>query len=165
MNLPVTNPVVSNVSLEKVDVNKLFLDLRDKNFEGYCYLVTLGKYGFEESVLVISKGQILGDMFLVEGYDLELYGREAITLCLNSYGSKCGILNIFGLSQDQTKLILLFNEKIKHIVNIVNKQSTIFKDIKYNEKLLDDLLLEKTKKEKTSKEIFNNFDLNDLLRE
>lgn len=166
MNLPVVNPVVRNVPLDKIDSHKLFLDLSEKKFEGYCYLTVLGKFGFEESIMIISKGQIIGSIFLISGYDIELYGKDAILFCLNSYGVSNGRLNIFSLTQDQTKLILLFNEKIKYSLNISDKKSnSIFKNLKYNEKMLNDLLLDRTKIERSGKEVLNDFNLNDLLRE
>lgn len=166
MNLPVTNPVVKNVPLEKIDVPKLFTELCEKNFEGYSYLTILGKYGFEESILILSKGKVIGSMFLIAGYDVELYGKDAMSLCLNCYGSNNGILNLFGLSDDQTKLILLFNDKINHTINIVDKKKNfLFKNLKYTDTLLNNLLKEKIKEEKTKKQILNEFNLNDLLKE
>lgn len=166
MNLPVTNPIVRNVPLNKIDSYKLFLDLAEKKFEGYCYLSVLGKYGFEESILLISNGQIIGTIFLISGYDVELYGKEATLYSINSYGASNGILNIFSLTPDQTKLILLFNEKIKFPVNIKDKKgNTLFKDIKYNEKILEEILKEKIKIDRSNREILNEFNLNDLLRE
>jgi hypothetical protein len=166
MNLPVINPIVRNVPLDKIDSHKLFLDLSEKNFDGYCYLTVLGKYGFEESILILSKGQIVGSIFLITGYDVELYGKDAILYCLNSYGLNKGMLNIFALTQDQIKLILLFNEKIKYQLNISDKKkNSIFINLKYDEKKIELLLSEKIKTEISSKEIINNFNLNDLLRE
>jgi len=165
MNLPVTNPIVRNVSLEMVDVNKLFLDLSDKKFDGYAYLTILGVCGFEEVVVVLSAGKINGIIFLMPQYEIELYGKEAILFGLNSFGSKQGILNIFGLTQDQIKLILLFNEKIKFPVVISNKsKKSIFEKVDYNPKIIETLLNDRITIEKTNKDILNDFNLNDLLK-
>ena len=95
MNLPVNNPIVRNAPLEKIDLNKLFLELLEKKFEGYCHLTTLGKYGFEESIIILSKGRITGLIFLNPGYDIELYGKDAVLFCFNTYAQPSGRLNIF----------------------------------------------------------------------
>ncbi len=164
MNLPVNNPIVRNAPLEKIDLNKLFLELLEKKFEGYCHLTTLGKYGFEESIIILSKGRITGLIFLNPGYDIELYGKDAVLFCFNTYAQPSGRLNIFGLTDDQVKLVLLFNDKIKYSLSISEKKLP-FKNLKYNEKLLDDLLSKKVAKEKSSKELFNEFNLVDLTKE
>lgn len=166
MNLPVLNPVVKNVPLDRIIPDKLFLDLSEKRFEGYIYLTIYGKYGFEESIIVFSKGDIDGFIFLINGYDIELYGKEASGFCLNCFGAKQGILNLFALTGDQIKLILLFNEKIKYSLAVTkSKNISILKDIKYNESIIDNLLKEKVKKEKSTKEVLDDFGLDDLLRE
>ncbi len=166
MNLPVLSPVVRNVPLDKIVSDKLFLDLYDKKFDGYIYLTIDGKYGFEEAILILSKGKIEGTIYLIEGHDIELMGKDAIGFCLNSFGAKKGILNIFALTDDQIKLVLLFNEKIKHSFAIkTSKNISILKDAKYNELLLDELFKDRIKKEKTTKEILDDFNLDDLLRE
>lgn len=167
MNLPVTNPIVKNVSLNKIDINRLFMDLYDKKFEGYCHLNILETHGFEESILVMSKGEIIGSIFLIPGYDIELYGVEGLLYSMNSYGSKEGVLNIFGLSSDQINFVILFNDKIKLSKHIFpeKKKEFIFKNLKYNANLTKEILLGKTKEEKSNKDILNEFNLNDLLKE
>ncbi|MFA5746140.1 MAG: hypothetical protein WCX82_03755 [archaeon] len=166
MNLPVLNPVVKNAPLEKIIPDKLFLDLFEKSFEGYIYLTIQGKYGFEESIIIFSKGKIEGLIFLINGYDTEVFGKDAVNYCLNCFGAKYGILNLFVLTEDQIKLVLLFNDKIKYSLAVTTKKDmSILKDIKYNETMIENLLKEKVQKEKTKKEVLDDLGLNDLLRE
>jgi len=166
MNLPVLNPIVKNVPLEKILPDKLFLDLFEKKFEGYIYLTINGKYGFEESIIIFSKGRIEGLIFLINGYDVELFGKDAVNFCLNCFGAKYGILNLFSLTEDQIKLVLLFNEKMRFSLAVTTKKNiSILKDIKYNDIIIDNLLKEKVKIEKTTKEVLDDFGLDDLLRE
>jgi hypothetical protein len=166
MNLPVTNPIVKNVPLDKIIPDKLFLDLLDKKFTGYVYLIIEGKYSFEESILILNAGKIEGAIYLIDGYDTEMFGKEAIDYCLNCYGAKNGRLNIFALTSDQIKLILLFNDKIKYAWPIKkSKDLLIFRNIKYNEALIYNLLKEKIVKNKTSKDVLSDFNLDDLLKE
>ncbi len=164
MNLPVNNPIVRNAPLEKIDLNQLFLELLERKFDGYCHLTAIGKYGFEESIIILSKGQITGLIFLISGYDIELYGKEAVLFCFNTYALPSGRVNIFGLTEDQAKLVLLFNDKIKYSLSISEKKLP-FKNLNYNEKLLDDLLSKKVAKEKSSKELLNEYNLTDLTKE
>jgi len=166
MNLPVLTPIVKNVPLEKVMPEKLFLDLQEKGFGGYLYLVIDGKYCFEESIVILVKGKIEGAIYLIEGHEIELLGKDAMPFCLNSFGAKYGQLSLFTLTDDQIKLILLFNEKIKYTLAITKSKSIQgLKDIKYNEALIDYLLKDKIKNEKSAKEILYDFNLSDLLRE
>jgi len=164
MNLPVTNPIVKNVFLEQIIPEKLFLDLQEKKFIGYLYLVVDGKYGFEESIIVLSKGAVTGAIFLIEPYEIELYGKEAITYCINSYGHKLGQFDIFELTDDQIKLILLFNDKIKFNYPINNKKGNYFEKIKYDQNKIDLLVKDKITIDKTKKEILDERGLEELLK-
>ncbi len=167
MNLPVTDPVVKNVFLEKVYVDKLFYDLNSKKFDGYIQLTIDGKYGFEESFIIFEKGNVAGNIYLIEGYDIELYGQEAFDFCMNSFGAKLGAMNIYNLKEDQIKLILIFNDKTKFSKTIVsekkNKPKNYFlNNVKYDEKKIDELLKEKIKKEPSQKELFDEMGLDEL---
>ncbi len=170
MNLPVNEPVVSGVFLEKVVPPKLFYDLNNKKFDGYIQLIVDGKYGFEESFLILEKGNIVGNIFLIDGYDVELYGEEAFDLCINAFGSKLGIINIYSLKEDQIKLILIFNNKIKNAKTIIAEKKSkpknyFLSNIKYDEQKIKDLLKEKIKKEPTQKDLFDERGLDDLFDE
>lgn len=164
MNLPVTNPIVKNVFLEQVIPEKLFLDLQEKKFIGYLYLVVDGKYGFEESIIILSKGAVAGAIFLIESYEIELYGKEAITYCINSYGHNLGQFDIFELTDDQIKLILLFNDQIKFNYPINTKKGNYFEKIKYDQNKIDLLVKDKIKPEKTKKEMLDERGLEELLK-
>lgn len=166
MNLPVTNPIVKNAPLDKIIPEKLFLDLLDKKFTGYVYLTIEGKYCFEESILILNVGKIEGAIYLIDGYDIELLGKDAIAYCLNCYGATNGRLNIFALTSDQIKLILLFNDKIKYTLAVTkNKDIPSLKNTKYNDVIIYNLLKEKIVRNKTSKDILNDLNLEDLLKE
>jgi hypothetical protein len=166
MNLPVANPIVKNVPLDKIIPEKLFLDLYDKKFTGYVYLTIEGKFCFEESILILNNGKIDGAIYIIEGYDIELLGKDAISYCINCFGVTNGRLNIFSLTTDQIKLILLFNDKIKYTLAITkDKNIPGFKNIKYNDILVYNLLKDRIVKNKTSKDILNDFNLEDLLKE
>ena len=164
MNIPVTTPLVKNVFLEQLIPDKLFLDLGTKKFSGYTYLAVNGKYGFEESIIIFTKGKVVGSIFLIDAYDIELFGLDAFNLGINSYGNKDGLLNIYNLTDDQIKLILIFNDKVKFDYKIDN--GSIAKlNIKYNEALLDKLLSNKLEVKESKIDVFNRFHISDLLKE
>lgn len=166
MNLPVTNPIVKNAPLEKIIPEKLFLDLLDKKFTGYVYLIIEGRYCFEESILILNDGKIEGAIYIIDGFNIELLGKDSINYCLNCYGATNGRLNIFALTSDQIKLILLFNDKIKYALPITkNKDIPGLRNAKYNDALIYNLLKEKIVRNKTSKDVLNDFNLEDLLKE
>jgi hypothetical protein len=166
MNLPVSNPVVKNAPLDKIIAEKLFLDLFSKKFTGYIYLTIEGKYSFEESIIILNEGKIEGAIYLQDSYDIELLGKDAIYYCFNCFGATNGRLNLFTLTTDQVKLILLFNEKTKFNLAITKTNSIPgLKDVKYNEKIIDNLLRNKIEIPKTSRDVLNDFNLEDLLRE
>lgn len=165
MNLPVTNPIVKNAPLNKIITEKLFLDLFDKKFTGYIYLTIEGKYCFEDSIILLNNGKIEGAIYIVDGFDIELLGKDAISFCFNCFGANNGKLNIFALTSDQIKLILLFNDKIKFSLEIKKKKEIpSLKNVKYNEALIYNLLKDKIVKNKTAKDVLNDFNLEDLLK-
>jgi len=162
MNIPVTAPLVENVFLDQLIPEKLFLDLGNKKFSGYTYLVINGKYGFEESIVIFTKGRVAGSIFLIDSYDVELFGLDAFKLSVNSYGHKDGLLNIYNLTDDQIKLILIFNEKVK--IDYKMDSTSISKlNLKYDETLLTKLLGNKIVVNESKTDMFNKFNISGLL--
>jgi hypothetical protein len=167
MNLPVNDPVVKNVFLEKLYIDKLFYDLNSKKFDGFIQLTIDGKYGFEEAFIIFEKGNIAGNIYLIEGYDVELYGQEAFSYSMNAFGSKLGIINIYNLKEDQIKLVLIFNDKIKYSQTIIAEKKAkpknyFLNNIKYDEKKIENLLKTKIDTEATQKDLFDERGLDEL---
>ncbi len=164
MNLPISKPVVENVFMDIIEPDKLLLDLNSKLFTGFMYLVTHTKKSFEENFILFLKGNVVGSIYISNNYNLEIYGEKAFELSINSLGYKDGLLNIYELSIEQLKLVLIFNEKIKYEKNITNKNISKLK-FKYNENLLDEFIKDKIPEEIEAKyELFDKFNINDLLR-
>jgi len=162
MNIPINVPLVENVFLEQLIPDKLFIDLSQKQFSGYTYLVINGKYGFEESIIIFIKGKVVGSIFLIDGYNLELFGGNAFVYGVNAYGHSEGLLNIYNLTDDQIKLILIFNDQIKY--NYKFDKNTISKILfKYDDKRIDSLLKDKIEIKESKTDVFNKFNLSDLL--
>jgi hypothetical protein len=164
MNLPVNTPLVENVFLEQLMPDKLFEDLSKKKFSGYTYLAAEGKYYFEEGILIFSSGNIIGSMYIIDGYGLQLFGADAFWKCIEEFGLKNGILNIYGLTDDQIKLVLIFNEKIKFDYKL-DKSGLSKLGFKYNEADMDELLKNNSKTEISRKDLFKNLGLKELLAE
>lgn len=163
MNLPTTKPVITNVFLEIIEPVKLFFDLNEKKFTGYLYLVIL-KDHFLENIIFLEKGDVVGSIYINDYYDIESYGKDALDLSLNSFALKEGVFNLFQLTEEQLKLLLIFNEKIKHVYKI-NKKNINEKTFIYNDKLIYNYLKEeKYKKEETKPELFEKFKIKEILR-
>lgn len=164
MNIPISKTLVENVSLEDVFPEKLFLDLKNKSFSGYTYLVIDSEFGFEESIIIFSKGDIVGSIYFNEFYNLEKFGKEGIELGLNCFGFKNGILNIYELSTDQIKLLLIFNDKISYNLKIKKSDFSKIK-FSYDVDKLKNLLNNNINIDTQTKySLLNKFHLSDVLR-
>jgi len=162
MNIPINVPLVENVFLDQLIPDKLFVDLSEKKFSGYTYLVVNGKFGFEESIIIFTKGKVVGSIFIIDAYNLELFGANAFAHGINSYGHTDGLLNIYNLTDDQIKLILIFNDQIKF--NYLFDKKTISKILfKYDDKRVEGLLKDKIEIKESKLDIFNKFNLSGLL--
>jgi hypothetical protein len=163
MNLPTTKPIITNVFLDIIDPVKLFLDLNEKKFTGYLYLVVL-KENFLENIIFLEKGNVVGSIYINDYYNFEIYGKDAFKLSINSISLKEGLFNIFQLTEEQLKLLLIFNEKIKYLYKIT-KKTINEKTFIYDDKLIYNYLKEeKYKKEKTKPELFEKFKIKEILR-
>lgn len=162
MNLPINKPLLENASLETIDPKELLLDLKSKKFSGYIYLVINDKFGFNENILLFSKGDIFGCIYLNEFFNKQIYGEDAFGLIKASFGKKSdGLLSIYNLTSDQVKLTLIFNDKIKYVVNI-NKKTIKKMDFKYSEEYFKKALNIK-KEVDTKHSLLNKYQLNELL--
>jgi len=169
MNLPVNNIVVKDIFLKELDVPKLFIDLESRKFTGYLALIITGKYSFEESFVILDSGKICGAIYLIDQYDVILYGQKAFDLSMNAFSAKKGVLNIFELNQDQLKLVLLFNNKI-NFVKIINgkkykKQKKHFlNNLKiYDPKIVEEILDDKIETKVSKKRLLDERGLDQLL--
>jgi hypothetical protein len=164
MNLPTSKPVIENVFLDIIEPDKLLLDLNNKKFTGYLYLVIHSEHGFEENFILFLKGDVVGSIYINNKYNLEIYGFNAFKLSINSLGFKEGLLNLYELSEEQLKLVLIFNDKIKYNFKI-NSKSTAKQNFKYNESLFNDIFKDKIHgKIQLRSELFDKFNVNELLR-
>jgi len=164
MNLPVSKPMVTNVFLDVIEPDKLLLDLNEKKFTGFLYLVTNTEYHFEENLIFFLKGNIAGSIYMNNYYYLELFGKTALNLGFNSLGYKKGILDIYELSSEQLKLVLIFNDKIKCDFKI-DKKRISKQSFDFNKNLLGRILKDKFPDRLEAKsELFDKFNINELLR-
>jgi len=161
MNLPINKPLLENVLLETINPKELLLDLKSKQFSGYIYLVINDKFGFEENILLFSKGDIFGCIYLNDFYNKQIYGERAFELVKASFDKKDGLLSIYNLTNDQVKLTLIFNDKIKYVINI-NKKSVQKMVFKYSEDYFKKVLNIKEEVD-TKHSLLNKYQLNELL--
>lgn len=163
MNLPTTKPVVENVFLDIIEPEKLLIDLNTKQFTGYIYLVIHSLHSFEENIIFFQKGNVAGAIYLNNLYNAEMLGKSAFDLSLNSLCYNDGLLNIYSLSEEQLKLVLIFNDKIKYDYNLNPKTISKLK-LTFNDKLVDNLLKDKIVSIVSRQDLFNRFNINELLR-
>ncbi len=164
MNLPTSKPVIENVFLDVIEPEKLLLDLNNKKFTGYLYVVIHSEFGFEENFIMMLKGNVVGSIYVNNKYNFEIYGLDAFKLSLNSLGFKEGLLNLYQLSEEQLKLVLIFNDKIKYDLKI-NAKFISKNNFNYNESLFNNIFKDKINtKIQLRSELFNKFNVTELLR-
>ena len=164
MNLPVSKPMVTNVFLDIIEPDKLLLDLNQKSFTGFLYLVANTEYHFEENIIFILKGNVAGSIYLNSFYNIELFGKTALNLSFNSLGYKKGVLNIYELSSEQLKLVLIFNDKIR-CDSKLDKKTISKKNFVFNPALFGSILKNKFPDRIEAKsDLFDKFNINELLR-
>ncbi|MDD3178098.1 MAG: hypothetical protein PHR26_01130 [Candidatus ainarchaeum sp.] len=164
MNIPISKALVENVLLKDVFPVKLFIDLKEKEFSGYIYLVIDSEFGFEESIILFLKGDICGSIYYNDYLNIEQFGRNALEFGFNCFGFRNGILNIYELSLDQIKLLLIFNDKI--VYNFKIKKKDISKIIfNYNPDKLKKFVDNNINIDNVTKyNLLDKFHLNDILR-
>lgn len=163
MNLPISKPLIENVYIDIIEPDKLLLDLSSKKFTGFLYLVIQSEYSFEENFIMFLKGHITGSIYLNNKHNLEVYGQDAFKLSVNSLAYKEGVLNIYTLSEEQLKLVLIFNDKIKFDFKI-NQNSLSKLNLKYDKLLFNNIFKNKLQKTQLRSELFEKFNINELLR-
>ena len=163
MNLPISDHLVVNFPVSKLVSEKLFLELKTKKFTGYSYITIYQENGFEESILFFLNGKIVGCIYVIDNLDLYLYGKDAFSLCLNVFEVNDGVYNLFSLTDDQLKLILLFNEKIKFEKDISDVKFT--KEVlAYNKQRREIFFKDVPSDGFQKKDLFNKFNISDLLK-
>jgi hypothetical protein len=163
MNLPISKPIIENVYLDDIEPVKLLSDLNKKQFTGYIYFVIHSLNNFEENILLFLKGNVAGSIYLNNTYNIEIYGKEAFDFSLNNLNYKDGSINIYELSAEQLKLILIFNDKIKFDYKFDEKSISKLK-LKYNENLFKERLKNKILNVDLRGDLFDKFNINELLR-
>jgi len=112
MNIPTGERVAENISVAKVDVRKVISDLESKKFSGYISVTNNNGFGFEDGVLLLKQGNVIGSVHAFLSFDKSIYGDESAALFFNSFASKFGCFDVFKLTSEQMELIITFNDKI-----------------------------------------------------
>lgn len=163
MNLPTNKPVIENISLESLEPKKLLADLHKNKFTGYLLIITYKDFGFEDNIIFLEKGECVGSIYVNNLYNKEFLNKPAFELSFNSFNSSSGFLSIYGLSEEQLKLILIFNEKIKYNFSFKPKSFSKLK-FEYNPEIVKQHLKESMPVIVSKNHLFNKFNINELLR-
>ncbi len=158
MNITQGVPVSKNLNLKKVNYEVMFTDLFNKKFYGYICLTTFDNLGYDDDIIILQNGFIVGAYHQSLNQKKEFFGDNAIPLFFNNLTNEYGCLDIFSLTKEQTELILTFNEKMK------NKP---IKDIKYlnqfmNNKYKEQIFNNKPIKEESKYDLFKKIGLGNI---
>ena len=157
MNLPSGRLIEQGLKLEIKAVLIRLKAMMEEDFTGYLILTTEGRTGLEESVLLFRKGGIAGSIFSFETAGKEVIGEKALTLSLNSFRSKYGIIDISALSIQQIDLIVAFNEELKIVKQYSFKEIEKMIPPSFNQDYASDLSPDK--KEPSRDDLFKEFGL------
>jgi len=135
MNIPSGKQVVSELATSGVDPKKMLGDLMKKNFNGYVSVTCKERFGFEDGFVILENGVIKGSYYKMLKNQKDAFGKDALALLLNAFGSGFGTIDIFMLTKEQVDLMLTFNEKVKFEASDLSKIKDLFKN-KYDPNLL-----------------------------
>ncbi|NYZ78390.1 DUF2226 domain-containing protein [Candidatus Micrarchaeota archaeon] len=110
MKLVSGTPVKTLVDLTQVDLQQLVDgELGARKFSGYVCLTIRGENGFEEGVLLLDGGKILGCGYEYLAFSKQFYGKNAFQRFVNALAAKSGVLDVFESKADDVHGILALN--------------------------------------------------------
>jgi len=102
MNLPVGNPIGTNMDLGKADFKQLLPKVKSTVDNGYIALDIMTNNGVEEGILLFQDGQIVSSEYIYFNKDKTVSGDEALPLVLNSSASS-GVFEIYALPKESVE--------------------------------------------------------------
>lgn len=110
MKLVSGTPVKTLVDLTQIDLQQLVdVELGARKFSGYVCLTIRGENGFEEGVLLLDGGKIIGCSYEYLAFRKQFYGKKAFQRFVNALASKSGVLDVFESKPDDVHGILALN--------------------------------------------------------
>ena len=113
MKLVAGTPVKTLVDLSSVDLQRLVEgELSAKKFCGYVCLTIRGENGFEEGVLLIDGGKIVGCSYEYLAFGKQFFGKNAFQRFVNALAARTGVVDVFELKPDDVHGILALNRDV-----------------------------------------------------
>jgi len=115
MKLLAGTPVKTLVDLAQVDLQNLVeKELGSKKFAGYVCLTIRSEHGFEEGVLLLDGGKIVGCGYEYLAFNKQFFGKNAFQRFLNALAAKSGVVDVFESKPDELHGILALNNDLLH---------------------------------------------------
>lgn len=126
MNLPVGGIVKQGISSKDIRFIDIYRELKKGMLTGYIVLTLDGYDGFEESVLMFRKGEVVGCVYEYLKWGVVLNGEKALPYFMNSVNANFAVYDIYSLTLQQIDLVLAFNEKFKLSKDVINREERKF---------------------------------------
>ena len=162
MNLPVSEVIEQGTKTIDFNYRKKAEGLMLKEFSGYIVSTTDGFDGIEEGVLILRKGYIVAALYEILNYCITVFGDSSIKHIANSFMNKKGIVDVYGLTNQQVDLVTAFNDKIKLARPITKKEiSKTYLD-RFSEEFSKELLKEVISSHESKESVLKKFGLGRL---
>ncbi len=162
MDIPVGKIVESCFELKNFSFSKRVQELSDRGFSGYIVLTVEGCVGFEEGLILLRQGEIIGCVFDFLKIGEMYYGDDALRLLLNSSKSNYGVADIIELSRQQAELVLAFNDRMAFSKSVNAKDLSKLTPSNYEVSLVKLFVGEKIKIEESRFDVIKRFGLKGL---
>ncbi len=106
-------PIKTLVDLTQVDLRQLVdKELGAKKFCGYVCLTIRSANGFEEGVLLLDGGKIVGCSYEYLAFGKQFFGKNAFQRFVNALAAKSGVIDVFELKPDDVHGMLALNHEM-----------------------------------------------------
>jgi hypothetical protein len=162
MNLPVSEIVEQGKVTGEFKYKEITESSMEKEFSGYFIVTTDGFDGIEEGVLIFRRGYLVACLYEILNYGITVFGDTALRHALNSFLNPKGIVDIYGLTNQQVDLVAAFNDKIKLKRPVTKREVQRLYPGKFSAEMSKGLLKEVVSKRETKESLLKRLGLGNL---
>ena len=162
MNLPLSDVIEQGKKTAEFDYKSRLNSCLGGDFSGYIVLTIDGFDGMEEGVLIFRKGYLSAGLYEFLNYGITMFGDSSLKHTFNAFLNDKGIVDVYGLTNQQVDLVTAFNDKIKLTRPVTKGDASKLFALKYSSELSKELLKEVLQKQESKDEVLKKFGLTSL---
>jgi len=139
MELPIGNPIGTDMNLGKADFTKLVPKFEGLKLNGYLVMDLLTNNGVEEGLLLFNNGKITGCSYNYLNKNKIINGDKALELTMKACAGR-GVFDLYELDSKSIELAKTFNKDI-----LISKDTDNAKALNLIPKVFEETYLEKEK--------------------